>query len=332
MVRMWMKSLFVALLGVVGLGLCNQTYGAVITSAGGGFSAGINTGTLAVAGGNLYDAVAAVGFRRAAGAFDPIAPGAPRESYGVSAGATGGYVDPQVSIPPVLNMVPVGLPVVGPNTLSITTRLQVGVTMFLTVVQDYSFVAGNENFLKISTTITNVSGSAQAVQWRRLVDFDVDPGFLGDTVTFPAQVAPINGASWNRFISGVSSNPTVPLLDVVPPGGGTFPPVGTDDVGVALNLDLGMLANGASTSFDYYYALNQVGQTTAQLLAQGLSLGLGYGVTQIAPGVSGNTAAVFLPAGTPNGAIPEPSSVALFGLGLVGVVGFAYRRLRKRVA
>src|SRR3954449_9130998 len=61
----------------------------VIDSTSGAFSVGVGPD------GELYDNTTGTGFRRNADGFDPLAPGTPRDSWGISANGVGAWADYQ---------------------------------------------------------------------------------------------------------------------------------------------------------------------------------------------------------------------------------------------
>ncbi len=311
-------GLSLALAAGVGAVSAGSASAGVITSPGGGFQVGIDPR------GSLFDPNAAIGFRRAAGAFDPIAPGTAREAYGVSAGSRGGFVDPQSS--GVLNIAP-GTATFMANSATVTSFLTAAAGgNLLQITQNFSFVPGNENVLQIATTVMNVSAGPLDSLFRRLVDFDVGAGpllGLNDVVNADPLATPLVDASFNNLSVVESANPLVPFLSSTGPGGGIFGPGGgVLDPGAGLTLGLGTLAPGDSTTFSVFFALNQPGQSEAALRAQLQGLGVGFVITQTSSD-AGNTNVAAL--GTVVAQqVPEPGALGLFAAALVGL--FAWRR------
>jgi hypothetical protein len=346
------------LLAGLGLTLTAEARATVIVSPSSTFFVGIGGTTAAgqtPGRGNLFDQSAGIGFRRGGpGGYDPIAPGTPREAWGVSAGATFGVIDPALSMS-TTNIVPVvpagGIPagpVLGagvPLMAQFALQPAGGGPNILLITQTYSFVPDqlgqiNQNVLRIAHTIQNVSAVSQAVTFRRLVDWDTDPSFINDVnefpnvgPTFPAPIsnAPGFGMGPNPFVDLQSANPLIPLTTSVGSMGGMFGPA---DLGMAFTLDLGTLAPGGTADFNVFYAISR--DTTQnrfmlrdQLLAIDPALIGGIPIGYVA--IQGNTlnansAALglqFTPVGF---VIPEPGSIALLGLGALGLVGYVWRR------
>jgi hypothetical protein len=263
--------------------------------------------------GNLYYPASGIGFVRLGDAYDPIAPGTPREAWGVSGGATAGYADGAFS--GNSNIVGNGA-VFGASTASVSTFLNNGSNV-LRIDQNYAFAA--PNVLAISTTVTNVSGSTQAVQFARHVDWDIAPTEFAESSTVPAVSGSVAAASCYGF---EDPNPLTPLtgLSGFCSDPGTYGPA---DLGAAILLDLGMLGDGASASFTVFHGVGAVGMTSGELAALMGSLGASYVITGTSTSTDEPNNVAALGVGEP---IPEPSSLLLIGSGLL----MGARRLRRR--
>ncbi|MBX9582211.1 MAG: PEP-CTERM sorting domain-containing protein [Gemmataceae bacterium] len=257
-------------------------------------------------------------FRRNADGYDPIIPGTPREAYGVSANGVSGYAD--TFFFGVSNIAPVSA-VFGASTATVVTDLVdpgSGASL-LRITQDYRFAA--DNVLQICTTVTNVSPDAQAVLFSRNVDMDLGSvsapnGQFYETITADGVVPPVIEASFYGF-----ENPDpLPAFSVfpAPATGGTF---GPSDLGGGMRLDLGILAPGESSEFAVFHGIGDFGQTEADLRAQMAALGVFYQISGIGP-ETGNVESM----GLGPCAIPEPTSLALVGIGAAGLAGYARRR------
>jgi len=271
----------------------------VITS-GGGYQVGI--GSL----GNLYDG--GVGFRRPDG-YDPIQPGTPREAWGVSAGAAAGTADPFFA---GTSNITANSAVFGAGSASISTFLNNGADI-LRIDQAYNFAA--DNVLRIDTTVTNVSGSSQAVRFARHVDWDILPSQFFENSSVPAPAGLVSAASCGGF---ENPNPLVAFGYSCSIPGTTGP----GDLGGALVMNLGTLTNGEAFSFSVFHAISQTGQSSADLAAQLAGLGSTYTITGYGVGDTYSAALGVAP-------VPEPGSLILLGSGIVGLVA---RRRRQNQA
>ncbi len=126
-----------------------------ITDSTGNYTVGVNTN------GSLYNPNTTTGFQRAGDPnnppFDPLAPGNPRDSWGVSANGFVGYADPNYFGTANLNNVVFTSTA---HTATVSDILSDGSNL-LQIDQSYSFAA--PNVLKIDETITNISGLPQSV-------------------------------------------------------------------------------------------------------------------------------------------------------------------------
>src|SRR5262249_19217921 len=105
----------------------------------GGFSVGVGPN------GTLYDVNSNVGFMRTGDGYDPLAPGNPRDSWGIAANGNSAFADPFFQGTTVLSTTSSFLP----NSAHLVTDTGLG----LLVTQDFSFVAGN--VVMVTTTIQN---------------------------------------------------------------------------------------------------------------------------------------------------------------------------------
>ena len=307
----------IALLGVV---LCTVCADAGVISSG-PFDVGIVTD------GVLCDPFAGIGFRRNSDGYEPIKPAINRDSWGVSFGSFRGYVDPQYyRVAHIASFAAIF------TSTTATTRHQLKTTggaALLEVVQFFSFAA--DNVLNVHTTVTNLTAVAGPVLFQRNVDWSISPTIFREIIT----VDPI--APFAPFVKDVTYS-FFEYPDPLRPyrfsarGGGTF---GPRDYGAGIKLDLGVLGPGESKSFDYYYAISQIGQTEAGLRAQLNALGVNYLITGRD---SGNPPVNFAALGVavPTGGGPvisEPGSVVLTGVALVILTGLGlHRRLRPKIA
>src|SRR5262245_16854892 len=268
--------------------------------------------------GSLVDSDGVV-FRRVADSYDPLLPGTPREAWGVSAGGVGGTAD--ISFFGVNNLV-LNSAVFGVSTASTSTFLNNG-SNILQIDQAFSFAA--DNVLKIATTITNVSGANQAVLYTRHVDWDVSPTVFSEIITIDPFSSPVVAATFDGF---QDPNPLVPFGGSSGPGGGTF---GPGDLGGGFRLDLGILASGASTSFNVFHALSHFGQSHTGLNSQLLGLGATFVITGHNSGTTElNSAAVAFGPAAAGAEVPEPGTLSMFGLLAAGAGFTRFRRQPRR--
>lgn len=211
--------------------------------------------------GELFDSAANIGFLRTADGFDPILPGTPRDSWGISANGNSAYADYR-------NFGTAGIDTTsatyGVNSAVLNSTTSVG----LAVQQLFAFAA--PNILSITGTVMNSTDATIAsVLFQRDVDWDM-------TVDQYQEIT--SGAAVTRNVVASSY------------GGFEYPdPLGTfnysctagcvsslGDWGAAIRISLGSLAPGESKSFRYLYGLGNVGQSPDALVAQAQGLGSYY--------------------------------------------------------
>ena len=295
-----------------------------------------------------------VGFLRNSDGYDPLAPNVlPREAWGVSAGSTSGYVDPTNGDPALnggpLNIIANGPPIFGANAATIGTTLTDGVSKFLNVTQVYTFVA--PNVLSIATTIENISGSVQDVKFSRQVNWNMTGGptsdpnsntFVNYTVAPPLPPSGvIIAATYNGF---ESADPNDPFDYAFGPNGGIVAPGDPNmpNGGGGLQLELGSLANLATTTFTIFHAVSQnvpTTQTRDQLLNQLTALGSAYTITatstenglnsdgSVKSGALSAALGFAMDQASSIPAVPEPSTLASAGFAIL--VGLAVRFRRR---
>ena len=220
--------------------------------------------------GELYDNSTGIGFRRLSDGYDPLAPGTPRDSWGVSANGNGAYADYEdfgtSGIASTSSF--------GSSSGNVVSNVLGGT---LSVTQAYSFAA--TNVLQIATTVTNTSAVTQAVLFQRDVDWDVAPTAFHENTFGPAI------AGGKGIIGGYSSSCAAGCNQ-------------TSDLGGGIMLNLGKLSAGASDSFSYFYGLSQAGENVNGLNTDLNNVGAAYIVsTQSSehgayPNLGANSAAI----------------------------------------
>jgi len=283
-----------------------------ITDPTGSFSVGIG------ANGELYDATTGVGFLRTSDGYDPLAPGTPRDSWGVETSAGSAFADDfQYGD---LNLVGTTQTIGASSATSVTTT-SVGVT----VSQSYNFV--QPNVLAVTETITNVSGGTLTdVVFQRDVDWDVTPTEFDENSFAEPITGNVNDSSYFGF---EYPDPSFPYGNSCAAGCNNI-----GDNGGGINVTLGTLAAGASDTITFLYGISATGEDVNGLIGEVFADGAYYFVgTQSSengfyPALGANSAIIAVASST----IPEPSTWAMMVIGFAGL-GFAgYRRARPAVS
>jgi hypothetical protein len=312
-------ALLLASSGAIALGAGAASANITFTDSTGQYTVGIGPD------GELFDSSTYVGLLNPAGS-DYIAPGDPRDSWGVTSSAGSAFADyAYYGTSGVFGstLTP------GANSALITSTTAAG----LTVSQNFAFLS--PNIVSIQETLTNTSGSdLTGVIFRRDVDYDVSPTEFNENTVGPFGAnANVIGNSFYGF-----ENPN-------PASGPFFDQCGAfcnqqGDLGAGIDFGVGTIAAGGSATFAFFYGINQPSQTLSQLFAQAQTEGLSYtlgtqssengdypnqGAGAAILGVSDVGTIAHMPG------VPEPASWALMLTGF-GLIGGAMRRRQRTAA
>ncbi len=276
------------------------------------------------------------------GMNDALTPGCPCEAWGISANGIGGQVGQSTGNQNIgVNASSAGTTgnVSAGATTSFTSNTylnQPGLTG-LTVTQSFSLAVQTATgaLFQDHVTIHNGTGAALSnVSYARAMDWDVPPTEFSEVVTIKGATttATLVHSTDNGF---ANANPITAVTD-----GGIVGPVNADgttgpaDHGSLFVFDFGTVADGADYVFNIYYgsgqdltdALALLAGVSPELYSLGMSNdGMGGAKTDFPTFVfafNGVGGSVVVP---PTG-VPEPATLGVLGMGLLGLAGLRRRR------
>lgn len=262
---------------------------------------------------------------------DALSPGCPCESWGVSANGLGGQVGQNTGNQNISILAPTSAPG------SFTSNTALATVPGLTITQKFSI--SNETatggLFRAQVTLTNTTGATMTdVRYARAMDWDVPPTEFSEYVTHvgTGTTSTLLRSTDNGF---ANANPISAVFDtgIVATPNTDGDQGGASDHGSLFVFGLGNLDPGESYTLSIFYgaganeadALALLGAVSPELYSFGQSNG-GSGPAEGLPtfifafaGVGGS---VVVP---PTG-VPEPATLGLFGIGLLGLSAVARRR------